>query len=122
MSGKHPGNVRETSGKCPGKIRNFFLEKMSGKHPGNVRETPGKHPGNVWEMSGKCPGNVREISGKCLLIQFFKKTTMNFSVLHIYETFVGAIHIPYFPQIGIFRKPSPLRSPLWVALWFVYYP
>ena len=64
MSGKHPGNVRETSaifflkknvretpGKCPGNTRNFFLEKMSGKHPGNVRETPGKCPGNIREMS-----------------------------------------------------------------------
>ena len=38
---KCPGNTREMSGKCPGNIRNFFLEK---KCPGNTREMSGKHP------------------------------------------------------------------------------
>ena len=51
--------------KCPGNTR-----EMSGKHPGNVRETSAifflkKCPGNTREMSGKHPGNVRETSGKC---------------------------------------------------------
>ena len=56
MSGKYPGNVRETSGKCPGNIRNFFLEK---KCPGNVRETPVIFcRKNVRETPGKHPGNV----------------------------------------------------------------
>ena len=115
MSGKYPGNVRETPGKCPGNVRNFFLEKMSGKHPGNTRETSGKCPGNTREMSGKHPGNVREMSVNHILW----KITMNLSVLHSYETSVGAIHNLYFPQIEIFRQPFPLSSNPWVALWFV---
>ena len=129
-------NVRETPGKCPGNIREmsgkhpqFFswknVRETPGKCPGNAREMSGKHPGNVWETSGKCPGNTREMSEKHpgnSVNPIFWKTTMNFSVLHIYETFVGVIHKPYFSQIGIFQKPFPLSSPLWVALWFVYDP